>query len=528
MAKILISYRRADTQAMAGRLFDRLSARYGEPAVFMDIDAIPFGIDFRQHIADALRECDVLVALVGPNWLGRRDGGSRIDDAADPVRVELDGAFERGIPIVPVLIDDARMPSEAELPSSLKRFAFLNAAPVDSGRDFRPHVDRLMRSLDGILAAKGVAVSGASVAVAAAPSRSRTTMYAAIGLAVLVVGAGALWATLRMFEGSGDPQRGVAASTPSVQGGAPQGAPPPSTQQKLVVLKSSDRFFVNKYGDDIKSADVNLAVEFDGTARNGTNEEWDAMVKGELDLASFYLSSSADRVPAFAVSHLPGLVRNREHADRVNASAFLAQIKRLSADAGVLVLADAWQSVAVFSRKGCIRKPGDVKGLKIVIYGTGNGAEPMLRTAGAAAVEPMEGDLANVFKSGADALVSSMVAARSMAEPARCVTVPGEYTLGFDYVPLLGSKKTFGRLSASQQSVLLRATKAMQQAQADGLKQLDDYLSGMLTTSGVQTVALSEADYAAWLKVAQASAYQEFAATVPGGKELLDEALAVK
>jgi TRAP-type C4-dicarboxylate transport system substrate-binding protein len=169
-----------------------------------------------------------------------------------------------------------------------------------------------------------------------------------------------------------------------------------------------------------------------------------------------------------------------------------------------------------------------VKGLKIIIFGTGYGAEPMLRAAGAASVEPMEGDVANVFKSGADALVSSMVAARNMAEPARCVTVPGEYTLGFDYVPLLGSKKTFGRLSTNQQGVLLRATKAMQQAQADGLKQLDDYLAGMLTTSGVQTVALTEADYGAWLKIAQGSAYKEFATTVPGGKELIEEALAVK
>ncbi|MET0481412.1 MAG: toll/interleukin-1 receptor domain-containing protein [Aestuariivirgaceae bacterium] len=138
MAKILISYRRSDSQAMAGRIFDRLSAHYGEGAVFIDIDAIPPGIDFRKHIGDVLRQCHVLIAVVGPQWLGRRDdGGNRIGEPSDPVRVELEGAIARKIPVIPVLIDGARMPSEAELPDSLKEFSFYNAAPVDSGRDFR-------------------------------------------------------------------------------------------------------------------------------------------------------------------------------------------------------------------------------------------------------------------------------------------------------------------------------------------------------------------------------------------------------
>ena len=96
MAKIIISYRRSDSQAMAGRIFDRLSGHYGEAAIFMDIDAIPFGIDFRKHIGDALRQCDVLIAVVGPHWLGGRDdGGTRIGEPNDPVRVELEGAIER-------------------------------------------------------------------------------------------------------------------------------------------------------------------------------------------------------------------------------------------------------------------------------------------------------------------------------------------------------------------------------------------------------------------------------------------------
>ena len=71
MSKIIISYRRSDSAATAGRIYDRLIDRYGEASVFMDVDKIPFGIDFRHHIQEVLRDADVLLAVVGTRWLGR-------------------------------------------------------------------------------------------------------------------------------------------------------------------------------------------------------------------------------------------------------------------------------------------------------------------------------------------------------------------------------------------------------------------------------------------------------------------------
>ena len=71
MAKIIISYRRADSNAITGRIFDRLVARYGRDAVFRDIDNIPAGVDFRVHIADAVRDSDIMLAIVGPKWAGK-------------------------------------------------------------------------------------------------------------------------------------------------------------------------------------------------------------------------------------------------------------------------------------------------------------------------------------------------------------------------------------------------------------------------------------------------------------------------
>jgi hypothetical protein len=140
---------------MVGRIFDRLVTRYGKTSVFMDIDNIPYGIDFRKHIQETLQECDMVLAVVGPRWLGADTQGSfRINNAADPVRVEIETALRRGIPLIPVLVEGATMPDASQLPESLSEFAFRNAAPVDVGRDFHIHMDRLTRSIDHILQTK--------------------------------------------------------------------------------------------------------------------------------------------------------------------------------------------------------------------------------------------------------------------------------------------------------------------------------------------------------------------------------------
>jgi formylglycine-generating enzyme required for sulfatase activity len=152
MPKIAISYRRADTDVMAGRIRDRLAQHYGEDAIFMDIDSIPFGKDFRVHIFEAVVQSDLLLVIVGQRWLGARRGANRrIDSETDFVRLEVETALGKAVPIIPVLAGSARMPQPAQLPESLKDFAFLNAAPVDTGRDFHQHVERLIRSIDQTL-----------------------------------------------------------------------------------------------------------------------------------------------------------------------------------------------------------------------------------------------------------------------------------------------------------------------------------------------------------------------------------------
>lgn len=152
MPKVFISYRRDDTLAFTGRLRDKLAERFGPDQVFMDFDNIPLGSDFREHLQDSLKECDVLLAVIGPNWTGTvADANkSRLSDPADFVRLEIQVALERDIPIIPVLVGDASMPTEEELPPDLEPLLYRQAAPVDMARDFHVHADRLVNGIEQI------------------------------------------------------------------------------------------------------------------------------------------------------------------------------------------------------------------------------------------------------------------------------------------------------------------------------------------------------------------------------------------
>src|SRR3972149_4470729 len=121
MSKIIVSYRRADSAAIAGRIRDRLVGRYGDTSIFMDVENIPLGTDFRTQIREVLLQSDVLIAIIGPDWLGITKGGSsRIQNESDPVRIEIETALKGGIPLIPVLVNNAQMPEAADLPDSLK------------------------------------------------------------------------------------------------------------------------------------------------------------------------------------------------------------------------------------------------------------------------------------------------------------------------------------------------------------------------------------------------------------------------
>lgn len=137
MSGIFISYRRVDTIAWAGRLFADLTKRFGESQVFMDINrGIPRGADFEKTLTDALAGCDALVALIGPQWSTCVDdqGRRRLDSRQDWVCNEIITALGRNITTVPVLLGDAKLPKESEIPSELHPFLKRNYAEISDSR----------------------------------------------------------------------------------------------------------------------------------------------------------------------------------------------------------------------------------------------------------------------------------------------------------------------------------------------------------------------------------------------------------
>jgi sugar lactone lactonase YvrE len=148
--RVFISYRREDTSGYAGRIYDALAERFGEDAVFMDIDTIRPGSDFKEIIAEALGECDVLLALVGHRWLNRIDGTvRRLDNPDDLVRVELETALRRNITLIPLLVQNTKMPAREELPASLARVATKQAFEI-SDRRWRADITGLIDELENL------------------------------------------------------------------------------------------------------------------------------------------------------------------------------------------------------------------------------------------------------------------------------------------------------------------------------------------------------------------------------------------
>ena len=151
--RIFISYRREETAYPAGWLYDRLAGRYGDGQIFKDVDSIELGDDFVEVITSAVGNCDVLLALVGDEWLTitDADGRRRLDDPNDFVRLEIEAALTRNVRVIPILVDGSRMPHAEEVPASLAGLARRQALELSPNR-FDSDTGRLLKVLDKTLA----------------------------------------------------------------------------------------------------------------------------------------------------------------------------------------------------------------------------------------------------------------------------------------------------------------------------------------------------------------------------------------
>jgi hypothetical protein len=147
---VFLSYRRADSDDIVGRIYDRLVKRFGKAAVFKDVDSIPLSADFRMVIDNSLSSCQVFLAVIGQDWLTLTEdnGGRRLDNPRDYVRLEIEMALERGIPIIPVLVRRATMPSSTDLPLAIRSLEYCNGISVRSDPDFHRDMDRLIEQIE--------------------------------------------------------------------------------------------------------------------------------------------------------------------------------------------------------------------------------------------------------------------------------------------------------------------------------------------------------------------------------------------
>ena len=163
---IFIGYRRDDTADASGRVFDRLYQAFGAGQVFKDVDNLPVGVDFGQHILTILPRCRVFMAMIGPRWIDAADetGGRRLESPDDWVRIEIETALATdGLQVVPVLINGAPMPRADQLPESLRELVRLNAAIVRRDPDFHKDMDKLINALrEGLATGRRVEVEQAA------------------------------------------------------------------------------------------------------------------------------------------------------------------------------------------------------------------------------------------------------------------------------------------------------------------------------------------------------------------------------
>jgi len=287
---------------------------------------------------------------------------------------------------------------------------------------------------------------------------------------------------------------------------------------------------VQMIAKDVGAANVGLNIQvYPGASLFKPNDQWNAMVNGQLDITLFPLDYASGKVPAFSATLMPGLIRSQERAKRINNSQFMKDIRAEIEKHGVMVLSDAWFAGGMASKSKCLVHPNDLKGLKF--RAAGPTFASMWESAGASIVSPPSNEIYNAFQSGViGATDTSLGTFQSMRlyEVTDCLTAPGNNALWFMYEPVLMSKKSFAKLNKKQQDAVVAAGKKAQtyyEGKADAvnkaaIKAFEDHK--------VKVVELSDADYQAWLAVAKKSSYARFAKDVPNGQKLIDEALAVK
>ncbi len=282
--------------------------------------------------------------------------------------------------------------------------------------------------------------------------------------------------------------------------------------------------------DEVAAADVGLDIKiFPSQSLFKAREQYKPLSRGQVDMIVFPLSYAGGLRNAYNLTLMPGLVKNHDHAARLNESAFMEEIEKIMAEDDVMVLVHGYLAGGFAGKETCITAPEDVQGLQT--RAAGKAFEQMLAGAGASIASMSSAEIYNAMQTGvldaANTSSSSFVSYR-IYEQVACFTPAGDYALWFMYQPMMMNKSVFDGLSEEQQTALMDAAAKAEAFYLEEAKKEDGAARDTFAKNGVEIAEMTAEEFDAWRAIAQETAYKAFLEGSPEGQKLLDLALAVE
>ena len=282
--------------------------------------------------------------------------------------------------------------------------------------------------------------------------------------------------------------------------------------------------------EEVEKAGVDLSIRiYPSRSLFKPREQYRPLSRGQLDMVVLPLAYAGGERPAYNLTLMPGLVKNHDHAARLNESPFMEEIEAIMAEDDVMVLVHGYLAGGFVGKESCITSPDDVDGLQM--RAAGRAFEQMLAEAGFFFNDTATTEIYTAMQTGvldaANTSSSSFVSYR-IYEQAGCFTPAGDVALWFMYQPMLINKSTFEGLSEEQQAALRAGAEKAQAYYLEEAKKADARAAEVYAENGVEIAEMTEEDFAAWREVAMRSSYKTFVENTPDGQKLLDMALEVE
>ena len=280
----------------------------------------------------------------------------------------------------------------------------------------------------------------------------------------------------------------------------------------------------------VEEADVGLEIQiYPSKSLFKPREQYKPVARGQLDMSIYPLAYAGGLRPEYNLTLMPGLVKNHDHAQRLNDSEFIDEIKAIAKEDGVLFLLHGWLAGGFASKDRCITSPDDVKGMQM--RAAGKAFEQMLAGAGASITSMPSSEIYNAMQTGvldgANTSSSSFVSFR-IYEQVQCYTPASDFALWFMYHPLILSEASWNNLSPEQQKAMQEGAAKAEAFFFEQAKMIDANSVEVYEKNGVEIANMTQEEFDAWRAVAQQTSYKNFTDEVDGGQALLDKALSVE